>query len=128
MRSGCGALAKLVNQIIVNVTIAAVAEGLTLAEAAGADPEKVVGAISGGLADSEVLRQKAPRMLNRDFAPGGKLSIIQKDLANIRSTAKEYGAPLRLTEQVADIVDGLIEQGFADDDHAALIRYYEALR
>ncbi len=122
---GAGSVAKLANQIIVNATIAAVAEGLTLARNAGADPAKVLEAIRGGLAGSTVLEQKAPKMLERDFAPGGKLSIIRKDLSNIRKTALVYDSPLELTPAVSAIVDQLIENGYADEDQAAMIRYYE---
>ncbi len=123
-KNGSGSVSKLANQIIVNVTIAAVAEGLTIADRAGVDPAKVVEAIRGGLAGSEVLEQKAPKMLAGNFAPGGKLSIIQKDLRNITGTAGALDLDLPFSEKLLAVVDELVEEGYADDDHAAIIRYY----
>lgn len=125
--SGSGSLAKLANQIIVNLNIAAVAEALVMAQKAGADPEKVFQAIRGGLAGSAVLEAKAPMMLGRDFRPGGKLSIIWKDLDNALAAARASGCPSFLTAQLFEIIQALKADGRLDEDHSAIVRFFERL-
>ena len=124
---GCGSTAKLANQIIVNLTIAAVSEALVLATKAGADPEKVYQAIRGGLAGSTVLDVKAPMMLARNFVPGGKISINLKDIKNVMSSAHAMDVPLPLTAQLLDIMQSLKVGGHLDDDHAGIVQYFERL-
>ncbi|MGE8098685.1 NAD(P)-dependent oxidoreductase [Pseudomonas fluorescens] len=120
--AGTGELAKLVNQLIVASTIAAVSEALLLAEQGGADPAKVREALSGGFADSPILQQHGQRMLSNDFAPGGPAKWQLKDTR----TALAYAAELGLDLPVAKLVDGLFESMvFAGDgelDHSGLIR------
>ena len=84
--AGIGAwqIAKLVNQTIVGINIAAVAEGMSLAEKAGVDPEKVFGAIRGGLAGSQCLEDKAPRMFEARYNPGFRVNLHIKDLGNVQ--------------------------------------------
>ena len=125
--SGCGSTAKLANQIIVNLTIAAVSEALVLATKAGADPEKVYQAIRGGLAGSTVLDVKAPMMLARNFVPGGKISINLKDIKNVMSSAHAMDVPLPLTAQLLEIMQSLKVGGHLDDDHAGIVQYFERL-
>ena len=125
--SGAGSLAKLANQIIVNLNIAAVAEALVMAQRAGADPEKVFQAIRGGLAGSAVLEAKAPMMLGRDFRPGGRLSIIWKDLDNALAAARASGSPTFLTAQLFEIIQALKADGRLDEDHSAIVRFFEKL-
>ena len=91
---GSGSVAKLANQIIVNLGIAAVSEALVLAAKAGADPEKVYQAIRGGLAGSAVLEAKAPMMYTRNFKPGGKIAINHKDIKNVMAAAHALDVPL----------------------------------
>ena len=122
---GCGSTAKLANQIIVNLTIAAVSEAL--ATKAGADPEKVYQAIRGGLAGSTVLDVKAPMMLARNFVPGGKISINLKDIKNVMSSAHAMDVPLPLTAQLLEIMQSLKVGGHLDDDHAGIVQYFERL-
>ena len=124
---GCGSTAKLANQIIVNLTIAAVSEALVLATKAGADPEKVYQAIRGGLAGSTVLDVKAPMMLARNFVPGGKISINLKDIQNLMSSAHAMDVPLPLTAQLLEIMQSLKVGGHLDDDHAGIVQYFERL-
>ena len=124
---GCGSTAKLANQIIVNLTIAAVSEALVLATKAGADPEKVYQAIRGGLAGSTVLDVKAPMMLARNFVPGGKISINLKDIKNVMSSAHAMDGPLPLTAQLLEIMQSLKVGGHLDDDHAGIVQYFERL-
>ena len=124
---GCGSTAKLANQIIVNLTIAAVSEALVLATKAGADPEKVYQAIRGGLAGSTVLDVKAPMMLARNFVPGGKISLNLKDIKNVMSSAHAMDVPLPLTAQLLEIMQSLKVGGHLDDDHAGIVQYFERL-
>ena len=117
---GAGQLAKLANQMIVGITIGAVAEALLLCERGGADMAKVKEAISGGFADSRILQIHGQRMVERDFAPRARMAVQLKDLRNALATAQEIGfdAPItRLFEQLN--ADG-IAHGLADLDHAGL--------
>ncbi len=98
--NGSGSVAKLANQVIVNLNIAAVSEALVLAAKAGADPEKVYQAIRGGLAGSVVLDAKAPMMVARNFKAGGTLAINLKDITNVMDTAQSLDVPLILTSQL----------------------------
>lgn len=124
---GCGSLAKLSNQIIVNLTIAAVSEALVLATKAGADPERVYQAIRGGFAGSTVLDAKAPMMLDRNFVPGGKISIILKDIKNVMSSAHAADVPLPLTAQLLEILQSLKVSGHENEDHSGIVQYFESL-
>jgi len=117
---GTGQLAKLANQMIVGITIGAVAEALLLCAKGGADMGKVKTAITGGFADSRILQVHGQRMVERDFAPHARMAVQLKDLRNALDTAEEVGfdAPVatlceRLYAQAAD-------HGLADLDHAGL--------
>ncbi len=123
--NGSGSVAKLANQVIVNLNIAAVAEALVLAQKAGADPEKVYQAIRGGLAGSVVLDAKAPMMFNRDFRPGGTLAINLKDITNVMDTAQSLDVPLLLTSQLKQIMHSLKADGHIMDDHSGIVQFYE---
>ena len=125
--SGSGSVAKLANQVIVNTTIAAVSEALVLAVKCGTDPDKVFNAIRGGLAGSQVLEDKAPMMITRNFRPGGSLTINRKDIKNVMSAAEEVGAPMFLTSQLFEIMQALRIAGHSDEDHSAIVRFYEQL-
>ena len=82
--TGSGQVSKLANQIIVGLTIGAVAEAVTLCEKAGADPVKMISALSGGWADSKILQTHGKRMIEKDFSPKGKTSTHLKDMNNFR--------------------------------------------
>lgn len=125
--SGSGSVAKLANQVIVNLTIATVSEAFVLAVKAGAEPEKVYEAIRGGLAGSAVLDSKLPMMLDRSFVPGGKISINHKDIKNVLATAHEVDAPVPLTAQLFEIMQSLKAAGHMNDDHSGIVRYFEQL-
>lgn len=124
---GSGCVTKLANQVIVNLTIAAVSEGMVLAAKAGADPEKVYQAIRGGLAGSAVLDAKVPLMLQRNFKPGGKLSINMKDIKNVMATAQDCDVPLPLAAHLLEIMKALKNSGHLEDDHGGIVQYYEQL-
>nr|WP_252313097.1 2-hydroxy-3-oxopropionate reductase [Sinobaca sp. H24] len=125
--SGCGTTAKLANQIIVNVNIAAMSEGLVLAAKAGINIEKMYQAIRGGLAGSAVLDAKIPKILDRDFIAGGRIDINMKDLTNVMETAHALDTPLPLSSQVLEMFHAMKADGKAADDHGGLVQYYEKL-
>jgi 2-hydroxy-3-oxopropionate reductase len=125
--SGSGSVTKLTNQAIVNITIAAVGEAFVLAAKAGADPEKVYQAIRGGLAGSTVLDAKVPMILDRNFVPGGKISINHKDIKNVLATAHDIDVPMPLTAQLFEIQQALKVSGHFNDDHGGYVQYFEQL-
>lgn len=118
---GAGQTAKLANQIIVALAIGAVAEGLLLAAAGGADPVAVRQAMTGGLADSLVLQIHGGRMIERRFLPGGPTRMHLKDLKNILATAKDVNLELPLTRQIHDLFESLAKAGGGDYDHSAIL-------
>lgn len=124
---GSGSVAKLTNQIIVNLNIAALSEGLVFAMKSGVDPEKVYKAIKGGLAGSTVMEAKTPMILERNFKPGGKISINHKDIKNVLSTAHELDIPLPLSSVLFEIMQTLKVRNLMDDDHSAIVKYFESL-
>jgi len=124
---GAGNVAKLSNQIIVALNIAAMSEALTLAKKAGVDPELVYKAIRGGLAGSTVLDAKAPLVLARKFDPGFRIELHIKDLNNALNAAHAVSAPLPLTSQVMEIMQALKADGHEKEDHCSIVKFYEKL-
>ena len=125
--SGCGTTAKLANQIIVNLNIAAVSEALTLASKAGIDIDKMYQAIRGGLAGSTVMDAKIPMILDRNFKAGGRVDINLKDLTNVMNTAHELSVPLPLSSQLLEIFHSLKADGKEALDHASIVQHYEKM-
>jgi 2-hydroxy-3-oxopropionate reductase len=125
--NGCGVTAKLANQIIVNLNIAAMSEALVLAAKAGIDIEKMYKAIRGGLAGSAVLDAKVPMILDRNFKAGGSIAINLKDITNVMETAHTIGVPLPLSSQLLEILQALKVDGMEKNDHGSIVRYYEKL-
>lgn len=125
--SGSGSVTKLANQIIVNLNIATLGEALVFAMKAGVDPEKVYQAIRGGLAGSAVMDAKAPMIMDRNFKPGGKISINHKDIKNVVNTAHDLDIPVPMSAQLFELMQGLKVRGLMDDDHGALVKHFEAL-
>jgi len=124
---GAGNVTKLANQIIVAVNIAAVSEAFMLSTKAGVEPEKVFAAIQGGLAGSNVMNAKVPMILDGNFAPGFKIDLHIKDLANALDTGHEVGSPLPLTAAMMEVLQLLHTDGHGQNDHAAVAKYYEKL-
>jgi len=122
---GAGQTAKLVNQAIVAVNIAIVAEAFLLGKKAGVDPEKIFNAIKGGLAGSQCLTDKLPRMFNGNFDPGFRLRLHAKDLNNVLQTSQELHNAMPLTAQVMEMVQSLLAEGYDELDHAGLALFYE---
>jgi 2-hydroxy-3-oxopropionate reductase len=124
---GSGNTAKLANQIVVALNIAAVSEALLFSQKAGCNPEKVFQAIRGGLAGSTVMDAKAPMMLNRNFKPGFRIELHIKDLLNAVDAAEQVEYDLLLTVQVLQMLQMLASEDKGKSDHSALIQYYEKL-
>jgi len=124
---GAGGYVKLVNQIIVALNIASVGEAFCLGVKAGLDPQVIYQAIRGGLAGSQVLETKAPMIFQRNFKPGFKIKLHQKDLQNALSTAKDLGVPLPLSSFVQQIFVSLLTEGRGDEDHSALATFFEKM-
>lgn len=124
---GSGNVAKLANQIVVAVNIAAVSEALTFAKKAGTDPELVYQAIRGGLAGSTVMDAKAPMILERNFKPGFRIELHIKDLNNALNAAHAISSPVPLTGQLMEIMQALKADGNEKDDHSSIVKYYEKI-
>ncbi len=122
---GAGNVTKLANQIIVACNIAAMGEALVLATRAGLDPEDVFNAIKGGLAGSTVLNAKAPMVIARNFQPGFRIKLHQKDLRNTLQAAESLQVPLPLTSLVQQMLVALINDGKGDLDHSGIVQYTE---
>jgi 2-hydroxy-3-oxopropionate reductase len=124
---GSGNTCKLTNQVIVALNIAALSEGLMLAQKTGTDPKKVFDAIKGGLAGSTVMDAKAPMILSGNFKPGFKIDLHIKDLNNALDTGYLTGAPLLLTATAMQMLQRLHADGDGQSDHSAIARFYERL-
>lgn len=124
---GAGNTTKLANQVIVALNIAAVSEAFLLSTRAGVEPEKVFGAIRGGLAGSTVMDAKVPMIINRNFTPGFKIDLHIKDLNNALETGHSVGAPLPLTAFVQEMMQMLHYDGEGQSDHCAIAKYYERI-
>jgi 2-hydroxy-3-oxopropionate reductase len=122
---GAGNTTKLANQIMVACNIAAMGEALTLATRCGLNPDVVVNAVKGGLAGSAVLNAKGPMLIARNFKPGFKINLHQKDLRNALKTAEANSVCLPLTAQVQQMISSLIAHGKGDCDHSAIATFVE---
>lgn len=119
--AGAGQLAKCTNQVIVAITIGAVAEGLLLAAAGGADPAAVREAITGGFADSRILQEHGRRMIERDFVPGGPIRMQMKDLNTALDAAADASLALPITSMIKELFQALLDAGGNEFDHSALL-------
>jgi 2-hydroxy-3-oxopropionate reductase len=124
---GDGQTCKVANQIIVALTLEAVAEGLVFAAKAGADPAKVREALMGGFAGSRILEVHGERMIKRTFQPGFRIELHQKDLNLALSGARALGLSLPGTAMVQELFNACTASGGAKLDHSALVRVVEAL-
>jgi len=122
---GSGQVSKLANQIIVGVTIGAVAEAITLCEKAGVDANKFIKALSGGFADGKILQNHGKRMIDRDFSPKGKVSTHLKDMNNILECAGDFKTKLPISSLIQEMFKSLVDQGNDNDDHSALYKEIE---
>jgi len=118
----CGQVSKLANQIIVGLTIGAVAEAITLCEKAGADPKKMIEAVKGGWADSKILQTHGKRMIDKDFTPKGKASTHLKDMNNILECARNSNTQLPISNLVKEMYKTLVKNGHGEEDHSSLYK------
>jgi 2-hydroxy-3-oxopropionate reductase len=110
---------------MVACNIAAMGEALTLATRCGLNPEIVVNAVKGGLAGSAVLNAKGPMLIARNFKPGFRINLHQKDLRNALETAEANSVCLPLTAQVQQMISSLMAHGLGDLDHSAIATFVE---
>ena len=122
---GSGQVSKLANQIIVGVTIGAVAEAIMLCEKAGVDANKFIKALSGGFADGKILQNHGKRMIDKDFSPKGKVSTHLKDMNNILECASNFDTKLPISSLIKEMFNSLVERGNDNDDHSALYKEIE---
>ena len=125
--NGDGQTAKVANQIIVGLTIQAVAEALTFAKRAGADPAKVREALAGGFANSRILEVHGERMVKRTFDPGFRIRLHRKDLSLAIEAARSLNVALPNTAATQQLMNSAIALGDGEKDHSALIRTLEAM-
>jgi 2-hydroxy-3-oxopropionate reductase len=125
--AGAGQVTKACNQIVVAMTVQAVAEALTLAQKSGVDGAKVREALLGGFAQSRILEVHGQRMLEGDFQPGFKMSLFRKDLNIVAQTGRELQLPLLGTAQVTQLMDILRAQGNENLDFVAVYSLYQTL-
>jgi 2-hydroxy-3-oxopropionate reductase len=124
---GAGNVTKLANQIMVACNIAAMGEALVLAAKAGLDPEVVFNAVKGGLAGSNVLNAKAPMVIARNFKPGFRIRLHQKDLRNALLAAESLKVGLPITSLVQQMLIALMNDGKGDFDHSGIVTFLENL-
>ena len=125
--AGAGQVTKAANQMVVGTTIAIVGEALVLAAKAGVDPAKVRQALLGGFAQSKILDAHGQKMLDRNFKPGFRIRLHEKDLKIALATGSEYGVPLMVTGVVGQMMTAMKGMGDGDLDHAGLVKFVEEL-
>ena len=122
-----GQISKLANQIIVGVTIGAVAEAITLCEKSGTNPSKMIEALSGGWADSKILQTHGKRMIDKDFSPKGKTTTQLKDMTNIINAGKAVETHLPISSLIKDMYKDLVADGHGNTDHSSLYNAIEKI-
>ena len=122
-----GQISKLANQIIVGVTIGAVAEAITLCEKSGTNPSKMIEALSGGWADSKILQTHGKRMINKDFSPKGKTTTQLKDMTNIINAGKAVETHLPISSLIKEMYKDLVADGHGNTDHSSLYNAIEKI-
>jgi 2-hydroxy-3-oxopropionate reductase len=122
---GAGNVTKLANQIMVACNIAAMGEALVLATKAGLDPEVVFNAVKGGLAGSTVLNAKAPMVISRNFKPGFRIALHEKDLRNALLAAESMKVSLPFTSLAQQVLIALMNEGKGNLDHSAIVTFIE---
>ena len=122
-----GQISKLANQIIVGVTIGAVAEAVTLCEKSGTNPNKMIEALSGGWADSKILQTHGKRMIDKDFTPKGKTTTQLKDMTNIINAGKAVETHLPISSLIKEMYKDLVADGHGNTDHSSLYNAIEKI-
>ena len=122
-----GQISKLANQIIVGITIGAVAEAVTLCEKSGTNPNKMIEALSGGWADSKILQTHGKRMIDKDFTPKGKTTTQLKDMTNIINAGKASETHLPISNLIKEMYKDLVADGHGNTDHSSLYNAIEKI-
>ncbi len=122
---GAGQTVKLVNQILVVVTMLGVSEALLFAQAGGLDLKKTLDAVSGGAAGSWMLSNRGPQVLERDWRPGFTIDLQQKDLRLVLEAADQMGTPAIATGIVFNLYRALQAQGLGSEGNHALVKALE---
>ncbi|WP_374404280.1 NAD(P)-dependent oxidoreductase [Niveibacterium sp.] len=125
--SGAGQVAKACNQILTGAGVAIVAEALHFARASGVDPARVREAMLGGFAYSRILENHGQRMLDRNFKPGFKAWMHQKDLRIVLDEAHKMGVSLPNSAATAQMLNGAVGCGMGEDDSISLLRMLEKM-
>ena len=125
--AGAGQVTKAANQMVVGTTIAIVGEALVLAAKAGVDPVKVRQALLGGFAQSKILEAHDQKMLEHNFKPGFRIRLHEKDMKIALGAGFEYGVPLMVTSQVAQMMSAMKSMGHGDLDHSGLVKLIEQM-
>ena len=125
--AGAGQITKAANQMVVGTTIAIVSEALVLAAKAGVDPTKVRQALLGGFAQSKILEAHGQKMLEHNFKPGFRIRLHEKDMKIALGAGFEYGVPLMVTSQVAQMMNAMKSMGHGDLDHSGLVKLIEQM-
>lgn len=125
--NGAGQTVKLVNQILVVVTMLGVGEALLFAKAGGLDLEKTLAAVAGGAAGSWMLSNRGPQVVADDWRPGFTIDLQQKDLRLVLEAADQFGTPLLGTSLVFNLYRTLQQQGLGHEGNHALVKALEHL-
>ena len=123
--AGSGDTIKLINNMIGGAMLAAYAEGCALAEANGIDLNVLFEATRGGFIGGPLYENKIPKIITRDFEPGARIAVHYKDICNALSFAEKTDMRLPVTEQIHEIMKWMVDNGYQDEDQAAMIRYFE---
>ncbi len=123
--SGSGDAIRLINNMIGGAMLAAISEAYALAEKSGLDLDTVFEATRGGFAGGPLYENKVPKIISRDFEPGARIAVHYKDILNVVHYAEKAGADIPVTMDVKKIMGWMMENGYADEDQAAMVRYYE---
>ena len=124
---GSGGFTKLANQIVIGGYLATIGEALVFGTKMGVDPEKLICALSGGMASGKCMEQKAPQMVAGNFTPGFKIDLHYKDLTLVHDVAQAAGVPTPTAAMVEQLLASLRARGFGGSDHSALVKIFEDL-
>lgn len=123
--TGCGAVAKLANNMIVGCNIGAVSEALAFAVKAGLDPTVLYNAIKDGFAGSAVFDSKAPKIISRNFEASARIAVHQKDLKNAVKLAEELNVEIPMSNMILEYMNEMEADGKVNEDHCAIAQIYE---
>jgi len=124
---GSGGFTKLANQIVIGGYLATIGEALVFGTKMGVDPEKLIRALSGGMASGKCMEQKAPQMVSGNFTPGFKIDLHYKDLTLVHDVSQAAGVPTPAAALVEQLLASLRARGFGGADHSALVKIFEDL-